>query len=398
MLASVFEEGVDTIEVLDCIALGIGYEELYRRIKAFSPTWVIFNPISSTFTHDMIVAHYAKAVNAKTAIISPLAEHQKEEVYERFPTLDHIIGYGDEPERLLFKIIKQRDLQLRFQDFPASRQDLLPIAKYNLPFIGRNYTFVIANRGCPWKCIYCRQTATWRGKVRYRSVESVINEISRFNLKNIAFHSDTFTVDKEWVRELCRRMPPGVRWVCNSRVDTVDEALLHAMRRAGCWMICYGIESGNDEVLSKNRKGATCEQATRAVKDAKSAGLKVWGYFMLGLYGDTARTMEETIQFATRLPLDIVNFSVSAPYHGTEWHRIAEREGWLQSYDWESYDQNYSAPVSQPGCPSGLVSKYQARAYRRWATTLRGFRFGLTVLRSWGLRRTIKVACEHLWR
>jgi radical SAM superfamily enzyme YgiQ (UPF0313 family) len=175
-------------------------------------------------------------------------------------------------------------------------------------------------------------------------------------------------------------------------VDTVDESLLSAMKRAGCWMICYGIESGDDEVLYLNRKGATCEQAKKAVKAAKKVGIKVWGYFMLGLFGDNAKTMERTIRFAEDLRVDIANFAVSAPYPGTEWNRIARRSNWLS--DDMVFDQNYAAVVEQPDCPSSLVHDMQKEAYLRWFLSWKGLKLLLCDLRNLGF--FIRVAADHI--
>jgi len=378
MLASVFVD--DDVKIVDCIAERIGYLRIFEIMKEFRPSWVIFNPISSTFTHDTIISCYAKSINANTVAISPAIQGMtKEELHDRFPTIDHTLDYkkgGLEPEYQLYRLVRGNGFESRkFEDLPPARQDLLPIGKYRLPFIGSNYTFIIQSRGCPWKCIYCRQGATWKNRVRYRSVESVVEELRRYGIKNFAFHSDTFTLSKEWVMDFCRQAPMGVKWICNSRVDTVDLEMLRAMKKAGCWMICYGIESGNNEVLAKNKKGATCEQAIRAISLTRAAGIKSWGYFMLGLFGDTIETMEQTIQFALRLPLAIANFSISAPYPGTKWHEIAKSRSWLRADDLESYDQNYSAICDQPRCHSSIVKRYQKRAYRRWYLSRRGFSF-----------------------
>lgn len=384
MLAAVFPE--DECKIIDCIAEGITYKQLYEQMREFKPDWVIFNPITSTITHDMIVAHYGKALGAKTVAISPHTKVLKEESLGRYKSLDFIIDASDsEPEYNLAELIRgYAKIGRRFENLPPARQDLLPIHRYSLPFIGKGYTFVVASRGCPWKCIYCRQTVMYESRIRYRPIETVVEEIRKYHLTNIAFHADTFTTSKPWVYKLCDeldKLPFKVRWVCNSRVDTVDLSLLQRMKKSGCWMICYGIESGDNKVLAMNKKGATVEQARQAVRWAKEAGIKVWGYFMLGLYGDTRETMERTVQLSLQEPFEIVNYSISAPYPGTEWGNIAEERGWLVDKRWESYDQNYSAQVSQPGCDVHLVRQFQRMAYIRWYFSWRGFLFLAKCLR-----------------
>lgn len=371
MIAGVLQDC--EVKIIDCMAEGLDYKTTYEKMKEFSPDWVIFNPISSIFVHDMIIAHYAKSLNAKTVVISPHAKALKEEVYGQYPSLDHIISPergGYEVEYLVRELITGQEPDgTSMSTLPPARQDLLPRKLYSLPFIGKDFTFVIVARGCPYKCIYCRQGVMYEGEVRYRSVDSVIEEIRKYRLKNIALHSDTATLNKEWMYEFCRKIPNGVRWICNSRVDTVDPIMLRRMKESGCWMICYGIESGDNNVLVINRKGANVEQAEQAVKWAKEAGIKVWGYFMLGMLGDNEKTMRATIDFAQKLRVDIANFAVSAPYPGTEWNRISTEQFGLTD---GVFDQNYSAIVSQPDCPASLVRRMQREAYLRWYFSIRG--------------------------
>lgn len=382
MMASVFPE--DNCKIIDCIAEEINYKTLFEMMQEFKPDWVVFNPISSTVTHDMIVAHYGKALGAKTVAISPHTKALREESLEKYKSLDYSVDYtkgGTEPEYNLRDLIRGiPSVNTRFEELPPARQDLLPISRYSLPFIGQGYTFVITSRGCPWKCIYCRQTVMNESKTRHRPVETVIEEIRRYKLQNIAFHADTATMNRKWIYDFCdqvEKLPFKVRIVTNSRVDTVDLDMLKRMRRAGFWMVCYGVESGDNEVLKMNKKEATVEQARTAVRNAKKAGLLVWGYHMLGMYGDTVKTMRKTIDLSLSEPFDIVNFAISAPYPGTEWGDIALSNGWLIDQRWEAYDQNYSAQVSQPGCSLEDVKKMQKEAYLRWYLSRRGLKFFL---------------------
>ena len=386
MLAAVFPE--DECKIIDCIAESLTYKQLYERMAEFKPDWVVFDPVSTTITHDMITAHYGKSLGAKTVAISPHTKALREESLDRYRSLDYAVDYtkgGTEPEFNLRELIKGISAEgTRFEDLPPARQDLLPISRYSLPFIGRGYTFVVTSRGCPWKCIYCRQTVMNESKVRYRPVETVIEEIRRYRLTNIAFHADTATMNRRWIYDFCdqvERLPFKVRIVTNSRVDTVDLDMLKRMRRAGFWMVCFGVESGDNNVLKLNKKEATVEQARKAVRDAKKAGLRVWGYHMLGMYGDNKKTMENTIKLALSEPFDIVNFAISAPYPGTEWGGIAESNGWLIDKRWEAFDQNYSAQVEQPDCSRELVKKMQRQAYLRWYFSWRGVRFFLNSFR-----------------
>lgn len=386
MLASVFPE--DECLILDCIAERIDYKNLYVKMQAFSPDWVVFNPVSTTITHDMIVAHYGKSLGAKTVAVSPHTKALREESLERYKSLDYAVDYtkgSTEPEYNLRDLIKGISADgTKFEELPPARQDLLPISKYSLPFIGRGYTFVITSRGCPWKCIYCRQTVMNESKTRHRPVATVIEEIRKYKLTNIAFHADTATMNRKWIYDFCdevEKLPFKVRIVTNSRVDTVDLDMLKRMRKAGFWMVCYGVESGDDNVLEMNKKEATVAQARQAIKWTKKAGLRSWTYMMLGMYGDTEATMNKTIDLACELGGDICNFAISAPYPGTEYGKIVEENDWLKEKSWEKYDQNYSAQVDLPDCPRELIVKMQKKAYLRWYLSWRGVKFLLSSFR-----------------
>lgn len=391
------------VKLIDCIAEQMPYSKLYDEMKAWNPDWVFFNPVSCTITSDMYVAYMAKSLGARTAAISPHVKALEDETFKRFKYLDHSIQhskFGPEAEYKLRELITGESSNgTSFEDLPPARQDLLPIHRYSMPFIGSGYTAIIASRGCPYACIYCRTTVATERKVRYRKVESVIEEIRRYKLTNFVLHGDTMTMNKEWIYEFCRelkKLPFKVRIVSNSRVNSVDLDMLKEMKSAGWWMVSYGIESGNDRVLTMNKKEATVHEAEQAVKWSKEAGLKVWGYYMLGMYGDTPQTMEDTLRFAKSSGCDIVNFSISAPYYGTEWGKIATRNGWINDRRWEAMDQNYSSIVDQDSCNHEVVKKFQRKAYMEWYGSFRGLKFFLKAFRPRHIPYLIKSTLNHL--
>lgn len=398
LIASVFPP--DSVRIIDCIAENFTYHDVLDYLKSYKPTHVIIESVSCTITMDMMVASLAKSLGAITILISPHGEALAEETKRRFPAIDYVMRYEkhEEPEYLLRELVtgQPRTSEETFETLPPARQDLLPIHKYNLPLIGRKYTFVISSRGCAWACSYCRTSVAWQTRPRFRLPETIIEEITRYHLKNIAFHADVFTMKKEQVYRICELMPSNVRWVANSRVDTVDQLLLKAMKRAGCWQLFYGIESGDNGVLAQNRKQATVEQARQAVRWTKEAGIRVHGYFMLGLMGDTPETMEKTLQLSKELPLDEVNYAVSAPYFGTHFYDVASKNQWLTSDSWEDFDQSHSAIVDQPGCSHEQVKQFQRRAYREWYGSFRGLKFLVDAWRPRYARFFYQVARNHL--
>src|SRR5262245_37710233 len=152
-------------------------------------------------------------------------------------------------------------------DLPMPRHDLLPLQSYRMPMIKGAYTFIVTSRGCPAGCKYCIKHVSYQYSVRLRSPEKLVEEMRL--LKNLGVHhihmyADLFTVNRDQVVGLCElliRENLGLSWTCNSRVDYVDEEMLSLMGRAGCMLIAWGIESGNELVLKKAHKGYKMEQA-----------------------------------------------------------------------------------------------------------------------------------------
>ncbi len=156
-----------------------------------------------------------------------------------------------------------------------------------------------------------------------------------------------------------------IEWACNSRVDTIDEEMARAMKAAGCFMVAFGVESGDDEVLRKIDKKATADDARRGVALTKRAGIKVSAYFLLGLPWDTRESIRQTVQFACELDPDIAEFFYVYPFPGTEFHRQAVEAGLLEP------DVVPAEAYGQPAIPSLALSREElarerVRALRRY--------------------------------
>ncbi len=175
---------------------------------------------------------------------------------------------------------------------------MLPLKHYRAPLVKGSYAFVVTSRGCPGGCRFCIKHVSYGQSVRFRSPENVLEELEylvSLGVHSVHMYADLFTVSREQVVGICEGILERnlkLRWTCNSRVDFVDPEMLHLMHRAGCWMISWGIESGNREILRRVRKGITPEQVEQALRWSREAGIHNWGYFIIGLPGET----EETIQ------------------------------------------------------------------------------------------------------
>ncbi|HKG22784.1 MAG TPA: radical SAM protein [Blastocatellia bacterium] len=228
--------------------------------------------------------------------------------------------------------------------FPA-RHLLEDVKKYRpiLSSFRKEPVFTIfSSRGCTHRCLFCFQAEKVRG-VRFRTARNVVDEIQdgieRLGAREYKFLDDLFTVNHPRVFEICKEIKRrGLKfpWFVSGRVDTVNKRLLSAMREAGCYGILFGVESGVQKNLDMLRKGQTVEQIRRAVRDAKSVGMKVNTPFIFGIPGETFEEGLETIDFAIELNGDIANFHTLAPYPGTELYDHVDRYG-MMSENYEDY-------------------------------------------------------------
>jgi radical SAM superfamily enzyme YgiQ (UPF0313 family) len=144
--------------------------------------------------------------------------------------------------------------------------------------------------------------------------------------------------------------------------------MLQLMARAGCFYIAWGLESGNAQILAHARKGVTPDRARQSLLWAREAGIRNWGYFIIGLPGETVDTIRQTIAFSKNLPLDIALFHIAAPYPGTPFFFEVVRNGWLRpGVRWEEVDMDESTVLDYPHLKAEELEYWQKRAFREWA-------------------------------
>jgi radical SAM superfamily enzyme YgiQ (UPF0313 family) len=173
---------------------------------------------------------------------------------------------------------------------------------------------------------------------RTRSVASVLAEAELARdlfpqVKELFFDDDTFTDDRPRAeaiaRGLCRL---GITWSCNAKANVPRETL-KVLRDNGLRLLLVGYESGNQQILINIKKGLRVERAKRFAADCRDLGITVHGTFILGLPGETAETIQETIAFAREVNPHTIQVSIAAPYPGTELYRQAAENGWLPEDD-----------------------------------------------------------------
>jgi anaerobic magnesium-protoporphyrin IX monomethyl ester cyclase len=290
-------------------------------------------------------------------------------------------------------------------DLPIPMHHLLPLQKYRMPWIKGPFTFIVTSRGCTAGCVYCIKHVSYQYNVRLRSPENIVKELwvlKELGINNIHMYADLFTVNREQVVTLAKLIIEqglDIKWMCNSRVDYVDEEMLQLMAQSGCWFISWGIESANEQILKRARKGYRVEQVPQALGWAKKAGIHNWGYFIIGLPGETEETIQQTIAHAKRLPLDLALFHIAAPYPGTPFFFDVVENNWFRpGTRWEEVDMDRSTVLQYPGLPAERLEYWAKRAFREWAFRPGPFVTYLKILFSdlTTFRTAIDVGLQHL--
>lgn len=230
---------------------------------------------------------------------------------------------------------------------PIDNLDLLPFpARHLLPVDKYTVMTMLTSRGCPFSCIYCDKGVSGK-KVSLRSPENIYEEIldidKKFKKSRLYIVDDFFFLNKQRVNRLLDLIIDNenlkVNWLCQARVDGVNEELLKKAKKSGCSQLMYGVETGDKEELEYIKKQATVEQAEEAIRLTKKAGITARTNFMLGFPISTHRSSINTIKFAKRTSPDLVRFFSVSPLPNTElWNYIYGEKTDVQNFNWSKFD------------------------------------------------------------
>jgi anaerobic magnesium-protoporphyrin IX monomethyl ester cyclase len=215
---------------------------------------------------------------------------------------------------------------LDMDDLPIPDRSLLPdgIDYFNPVVKQIPYTTMQTSRGCPGRCIFCTAPQFYGRKIRCRSTHNVlaeIREIIRMGYREIFFRDETFTAYRKRNVEICKSIIDeklDIAWIANGRVDMVDKDIMALMKRAGCHMIKFGVETGSKEILKDYKKGTTLPQARKAFAEARVAGLDTHAHIIIGGPGESEDTLVSTLAFVKELNPTTASFGILTPYPGTE--------------------------------------------------------------------------------
>lgn len=358
LAAEVREHGYEPT-IIESDILGLDAGAVAKRVIAMKPKYVGITLFTVGVVESAKIARLIKAALPETIIIvgGPHMASMGPETIARFPEFD--ISVQGEGEKILVELLRVLDAreelsQVRgiifrdengqprvtppsatpneLDDLPFPAWDLLPdfpkaypLAVYDFP--AGPVATIAASRGCPFHCKFC-DTSTFGARVRYYSPKKVFEMMrhlnSRYGVKHVLFVDDLFLASRLRTTELCNLIVNSdlkMTWSCAARVDTVKPDLLDLMKRAGCWQISFGLETGSDEMLRKMDKCARVEKSELAVKWTAAADIRVKGLFMLGYPGETDESIALTKEFVRRIPMTIMNLTKFTPYPGSPVYR-----------------------------------------------------------------------------
>ena len=220
--------------------------------------------------------------------------------------------------------------------FPA--RDLMNNKLYVRPDTDEMMATISVSRGCPSNCIYCMTPAISGRRLRCRSAENVFEEIGecfyRYGIRNFFFKADTFTFNEHFASALCDRIIRSdlfgkIAFTANGRADRLSPSLLAKMKKAGCFMLAIGFESGSDKSLKLMKKGTTVETNLKAAKMIKAAQIPLFGFFMLGFPWETREDIKATERLIFQIDPDFIELHIAMPYYGTALYDLCREEGTL---------------------------------------------------------------------
>lgn len=387
--AAFLENNNIDVEILDLNLHDDNIKILKAKLNKYNPKFVGLTANTVDIISAADIAKLCKEFdkNIVTIIGGPHASALPERTLEEFPSFDYavygegeqtfleILKKGKKADGIAFrenKRIKKNKTRAFIKDldcipFPARHK--LELKKY-IPLPG-NYlklpsTAILTARGCVYNCAFCNKSV-FSNIMRFRSPENIVKEIEecvkRYGIYDFRFNDDTLTFDNKRLKGLCNliiKKRLNVSWNCYSRVEHVDLDLLKLMKKAGCYHIKYGIESGSRRVLKLLKKEISFKQAEDAIRLTRKAGIESKAMFMIGIPGETKEEIKKTIRFARKLNPDIASFLIYTPLPGSQLYEEVKSK--IKDISWDRFLQQDDSVLNLE-ISAGEIKKLYKKAY-----------------------------------
>ncbi len=373
-IAAYLDERSFETAIIDCYAHPAQSDDLIRSfLQEKRPAVIAFSCTTSSFLDGVRLAAMAKELlpGISTVFGGVHVSALQEKALADYPAVDFVVvGEGEEtlheflitPAQgraevaqliwrdnsglVIYNDQKRPPLDLDTLPFPAYEKLSNYPEAYQLPIF--NYptepnTSCISSRGCPYACSYCDRSV-FRRSFRYNSADYLHRHLAylkeKFNIRHINFYDDQFTFNRDRVEKFCRAMitsPLGMTFNCAVRAEHIDLELLQLMKKAGCWMISLGIETGDQDLLAQHRQNADLTMLANKIHLIKEAGIRVKGLLMMGLPGESEESIKKSMDYVFSLPIDTFNLAKFTPFPGSPIYQNIHQLGSFEE-DWEKMD------------------------------------------------------------
>ncbi|MBU9724572.1 B12-binding domain-containing radical SAM protein [Lachnospiraceae bacterium ASD4241] len=341
--------------------------DMFRELEEYQPDMVMISVTNTTIFDDIKISNRIKEKTNAVMVLKGAIFYDPEQAMLDLLDLskvDYLIGGEvdfaidliadyefhnkgniEDVDNILYKDadgnIKRTPFHVWGQDLdgqPFPARQLMNNALYTRPDTDEPMATIQTSRGCPSNCIFCLSPEISGKKVRFRSPQNVMDEMTecyeKFGIRNFFFKADTFTINAQWVKELCTLIINSplhnkIAFTANSRVRPLAKETLVLMKEAGCFTIAFGFESGSDDTLTKVHKGATVAENIQACAWSKEAGLTVWGFFVIGFPWETKEHIMETKKLIFQMKPDFIEITLALPFYGTPLYNMCKEDNLL---------------------------------------------------------------------
>ncbi|HCJ66774.1 MAG TPA: hypothetical protein DHV62_05465 [Elusimicrobia bacterium] len=388
------------VKVIDSVAEELDYPSLEKRIEEEKPeivgiytcTEYLYDAIFTARTVKKVAQEIKVVLGGPHTYIYPpetiaipevdytvlgegeIVFHQLVERISKGELVSNLPGVltkGDGEKKLEIQKISNLD------DLPFPARDLVPYQKYRSILARKNpITTMMTSRGCPYNCHFCNSIERGK-KPRYRSAKNVVAEIQecveKFAIYDFLFFDEMFTSNRQRAIEICKEIlgrELKIRWHCRSRADVLDKELVEKMKKAGCRLIQFGIESGSEHIQKVLNKKLNLKKVAETIKMVRQAEILTYADFMLFNPEENERERMETLEFAKKLNLDYAAFGIFQPLPDTEFYFRGLREGGIRNDYWSDYVKSPQSAISTYWWPGDYTAEemgeFNLYAYRNF--------------------------------
>jgi len=400
-IAAVLEREDFPVGIIDSYAEHYDVATTVKEALKFNPDMVGITAVTPTFGNAIMIAKALKEANPDVTIamggphITPTGalilqkhkyvdicvKHEGEyaflELAQKKPLKD-ILGIFYRSGEGHIVTNPDRPLLENLDELPYPARHLIDLSKYHhvlFSSYGEPLTEMTTSRGCPYKCSFCASKITNGTRVRFRSIENVIGEvdelISHYGIKVIEFRDDTLTLNPPRFKRLCAELKKrDISFIGNGKVNVIARfpEMVEQAKDAGCKLLEFGCESGDQKILDSFLKAQTVEDIRQSFKIVNNVGLDTLAFFILGSPLETRETVRKTVELAKEINPTFVEFFLLNPHPGTQSEEEAKAVGMMTNVNWEEINtpQWFNPSIHHPIFSEEELKSMLSRAYREF--------------------------------